>query len=141
MNRMITIACLVIAALVNVAGYAWNLYDRWVWFDEILHAFTLFTLTLALALVLAGVVLTGVRQHAGLYVLVVLLIGLGIGALWEVAEWGYDHLRVPDVIQGKTDTIIDLIMDGLGALLAGVFSLALLRRSEPPVQRQADRAV
>ncbi len=54
-------------------------------------------------------------------------VGLAIGALWEVAEWGFDRIAPGDVIKGKHDTIIDILMDTAGAVLAGPLALILGR--------------
>ncbi len=83
----------------NAAGHVLDLHARFWWFGRILHACTVFALTFWLA----------------------------VGALWEVAEWGFDRIAPGDVIKGKHDTIIDIVMDTLGALLAGVASLNSLR--------------
>jgi len=48
---------------------------------------------------------------------------LAIGALWEVAERGFDRVAPGDVIKGKHDSIIDAVMDTFGALAAGGASL------------------
>ena len=85
-NRAIVWVFVVIAILVNVAGYALNLYDRFGWFDEVIHTYTSFTLTLLLALLLYGDVLSGVRRSPLLLVLTVASLGIAIGALWEIAE-------------------------------------------------------
>ena len=56
---------------------------------------------------------------------VVLLAGLGIaiGALWEVAEWAFDAIAPGDVIKGKNDTLIDVLMDTAGAVAAALLAL------------------
>ena len=72
-------------------------------------------------------VLRGGPGRDALIVLMIASVGLAIGALWEVAEWGFDRIAPGDVIKGKHDTIIDIVMDTLGALLAGVASLNSLR--------------
>ncbi len=58
-----------------------------------------------------------------------LLAGLGvaIGAVWEVAEWGADLVLAGDVIKGKHDTIMDLIMDTAGAAAAAILAVRFLR--------------
>ncbi len=40
----------------------------------------------------------------------------------------YDRIVRPNAIHGKFDTIVDLIMDTLGALAAGVVCLKMLRK-------------
>jgi VanZ family protein len=120
---------LTVAILVNAAGYILDLYDRFWWFDDAVHAYTSFTLSLLLALLLYGRVLDGARTHSVLFVLAVAVLGGGIGALWEIAEWGYDQWVPENAILGKTDTIIDLILDTIGSLAAGLVSLWMIRSS------------
>lgn len=120
---------LTVAILVNAAGYILDLYNRFWWFDDAVHAYTSFTLSLLLALLLYGRVLDGARTHSVLFVLAVAVLGGGIGALWEIAEWGYDQWVPENAILGKTDTIIDLILDTIGSLVAGLVSLWMIRSS------------
>ena len=112
----------------NAAGYALDLYARFWWFDRILHACTILAATLWLALFVCRRVLLGGHGGDGaLLVLVIASVGLAVGALWEVAEWAFDRIAPGDVIKGKNDTIIDIVMDTFGALAAGVASLRFLR--------------
>lgn len=117
-----------VAVLANIAGYRFDLYDRWGWFDKVLHAYTLFAITFVVGLWTYGRVLTGVQQHPLLLVVVLSSIGVGIGGLWEVAEWAFDQVVRGNVIQGKFDTITDLIVDTVGAVVAGVVIVRLHRR-------------
>ena len=116
----------VIAILVNIAGYLWDLYQQFWWFDEVLHAYTTFALTLPLALLLYGVVLSGAKDRPILFILTVACLGVTIGAIWEIAEWAYDQMVPENAILGKTDTVIDLIMDLAGALAAGLVSRGIV---------------
>ena len=126
-NRAIVWVFVVIAILVNAAGYVLNLYDRFVWFDEVIHTYTSFTITLLLALLLYGDVLSGVRKSPVLLVLTVASLGIAIGALWEIAEWVYDQMVPENAILGKTDTMIDLVLDSLGALAAGIVGIVMIK--------------
>ena len=119
-NRTLVWILLAAAALANIAGYILNLYQQFWWFDEVLHAFTIFAITLLLGLRVYGMVLTGARSHGLLLILVIASIGLAIGGLWEVAEWAYDQMVASNVIKGKQDTIVDLIVDTVGAVAAGI---------------------
>ncbi len=127
-NRIIAWWLLAIAVLANIAGYVFNLYRQFVWFDEVVHAYTIFAITLVLALFLYGAALTGAGDHTLLLVLVIASVGLALGALWEVAEWAYDQVVSGNAIKGKTDTIIDMIVDTLGALVAGWLASWMVRR-------------
>jgi len=122
-----TIAAL--GAIAALAGVVFNLYARFHWFDELVHAYNFFALALLVAVYAYGAVLTGAREHGFLFVLIVAFVGLGLGALWEILEFAYDHFVVkPNAILPKRDTIIDLALDTAGATVAGLVRLAMLRR-------------
>ena len=126
-NQAIVLGCLVIAMLANIAGYVWNLYNQIRLFDEILHAFTTFALTLPIALLLYQVILIGANSRPILFILTVACLGLAIGAVWEIAEWAYDQIVPGNVILGKNDTIIDLMVDTIGSIIAGIVSVGMVR--------------
>lgn len=119
---------LAIAVAANAAGYFLNWFGQIAWYDDVVHGYTIFALTLVLALYLYGASLIGAVDHALLFVLTAASIGLAIGGLWEVAEWAYDQwFASGNAIQGKRDTILDLVWDSLGALAAGVVARAMAR--------------
>jgi VanZ family protein len=126
-GRVIAWALLVTLGAVNVAGYAFDLYLQFWWFDRVLHACTVLAVTLWLALFVFGRALKGERRYGFLIVLLVASLGIAVGALWEVAEWGFDQIAPGDFINGKHDTVIDIIMDTAGAVLAGTLALTLAR--------------
>jgi hypothetical protein len=119
---------LAIAIAANAAGYFLNWFGQIPWYDDVLHGYTIFALTLLLALYMYGASITGASGHAFLFVLTVASVGLAIGGLWEVAEWAYDQAVAPgNAILGKIDTILDLVWDSIGALVAGVVALAMAK--------------
>lgn len=126
-DRRIAWVLIALAVIANAAGYVFGLWDRPVWFDEVVHGYTIMALTLLLALYLYGRVYTGARTHALLLTLAIASLGVGIGAVWEVAEWAYDQWAAGNVILGKWDTITDLGYDTLGALIAGAAATAMVR--------------
>lgn len=116
------------AAAANAAGYFLNWFQQFAWYDDVVHGYTIFALTLVMALYLYGAALVGASGHGVLFVLTAASVGLAIGGLWEVAEWSYDQwFAQGNAIQGKTDTILDLVWDSIGALAAGVVALAMAR--------------
>ena len=119
---------LVAGLAASVAGSFWNLYDKIFWYDEVVHGYNFFALTLVVAVYAYGTVLTGAEEHKLLLVLAVGGLGLALGALWEIAEWTYDQFVRPNAILPKTDTILDLIVDTIGALAAGIVRLRMLRK-------------
>jgi hypothetical protein len=112
----------VMAGLANAAGLAWDLYPKLWWFDEAVHLYTLFALTLLLGTLSRRSLLADANEHRLLAVLAIASFGITIGVIWEVWEWGYDQFTSGNSIEGKTDTMIDLIMDSIGAVIAGWLS-------------------
>ncbi len=130
-NQTIAWGLLAVAVLADIAGLVFNLYEKLWWFDKAVHAYFFFSLALVLALYAYGVALTGARDHGLLVVLTVGVLTLGLGGLWEIGEWAYDQVVSPQsVIQGKTDTIIDLMMDTIGGLVAGFVTLRMVEKRE-----------
>ena len=125
-GRRIAWGLAAVLTLVNVAGYVFDLYARYWWFDRVLHAATILALTYWSAVFVLRRVLTGVGRHRLLLAVVIACVGVAVGAWWEVAEWGFDRVAPGDVIKGKYDTIIDLVMDTLGAALGAWMSLRAL---------------
>lgn len=115
--------------LANAAGYAFDLYARFWWFDRVLHAATILAPTYWIAMFGLRHVLAGTDRHRLLLATVITCVGVGLGAWWEVAEWGFDQVAPGNVIKGKDDTIV---MDTLGATLAAWASLCALRSAKAP---------
>ena len=106
-----------LAGAINAAGYVFNLWTTPAWFDEAVHVFTPFSIVAALAWILVkrDKALPSVRP--GSYFLKIVLLGLAVGIAWEGFEW------LIGIIGGTRDTVIDLAMDTLGAVLAALFCL------------------
>lgn len=113
------------AAALNVLAYALSLYEL-AWFDEALHAFTLFALTFIVACLLRRD-LAAARMLP--YCAILVACGLALGTLWEFAEWGYDMFSRGNSILGKQDTMVDLVLDTVGAVLAALLALARARQA------------
>ncbi|MGA7932656.1 MAG: hypothetical protein WCA35_03675 [Kovacikia sp.] len=113
----------VVAALLNAGGWVWGWFHVPGPYDEITHAFTIFAITLALSFFAYHPMWSVFRQHTRLYLLTIASFGIAIGALWEVAEW------LTGVIGNIDDTVTDLMMDALGAGIASLSSLWVLRSS------------
>lgn len=119
-----------LAILANVLGYTSSLYEQWWWFDRVLHAFTIGVITLWLGLFLFLDVLRPENAKSLRGFLLLLTVGVAVGAIWEVAEWAFDAFASGDVIKGKHDTILDIIMDTLGASVAAIIAMACIGRRD-----------
>lgn len=116
-----------VAAVANIAALYFNWYE-WSWFDEGIHLYSFFAIALVVAL---HVYAEDLAHRKALLVFTVLCVGLALGVVWEWAEWAYDRLSGPqNLIHGKADTLMDLMMDGIGAVVAGIVAAALVRRPE-----------
>ena len=113
----------VIAALLNAGGWIGLFYQPGP-YDEIVHAYTTFSITLALSFIVYQPMLPLFRNHRWLYILTIISFGLAIGALWEVFEW------LTATINSLDDTIVDLIMDAIGAIAASLVSLRALKEQK-----------
>jgi len=121
----------------NAAGYLFDLYQQFWWFDRVLPACTILALTLWLAIFVRARALKGGAGQGLLVILILASVGIAIGALWEVAEWGFDQIAPGNVIKGKHDTILDIIMDTAGAVAASLLAWRFLRQTEQPAPEGA----
>lgn len=104
-----------IAGAANSAGYILNLWHQPMWFDEVAHAYTGFAGCAAIGWYLMAGTALSPRDRAMHFVLAVAGIGLVLGIAWEVFEW------LVGIINGWADTLIDIVMDVIGAVAAGLF--------------------
>lgn len=131
-GRAVAWIMLAIAIVANILGYTSSLYQQWWWFDRVLHGYTLWAGTLWLGVFVFAPVIRPEHARSLRAFLVILAVGVAVGALWEIAEWAFDQFASGDVIKGKQDTILDIIMDTLGALLAAAMTMASVDRRDHP---------
>ena len=72
--------------------------------------------------------------------ILILFVTLGVGALWEISEYAVDHLlgRATQGSPGMSpldDTMIDLVLDGVGGVVAAVLGPLYMRYSARSRQR------
>lgn len=111
-----------LAALAGALGYAFDLFGEIVPYDELIHAFTTFSVSLAFYFLFYGGAVPERRVVA--LATSVFTLGVTVGAYWEIFEWFF---------VGKytmADTIGDLLVDSTGALAAALVALALRRRGD-----------
>jgi hypothetical protein len=109
-------------ALAGALGYAFDLFGEIVPYDELTHAFTTFSVSLAFYFLFYGGAVPERRAIA--LATSVFTLGVTVGAYWEIFEWFF---------VGKytlADTISDLLVDSAGALGAALVALALRRSGD-----------
>lgn len=119
----------------EIHGY----YTRFWWWDIALHScsgFLLGIIGFLLVYVLNETEEIGVHMKPGFVALFAFLFAVGIGAMWEIFEFGMDSLFAMNMQKemlgdpsGLTDTMWDLIVDTLGALIISVLGYSYIKTS------------
>jgi hypothetical protein len=113
----------VAAAIINAAGWVWDLYRRIPGYDEAAHFYTSFAVTLSLSYLVYRRVREPFREHRLHFVLVIASFGISLGAFWEIFELL--------VLKELLNPVVDIIMDSLGAVLAGIGAAVSLGLEQP----------
>lgn len=135
--------CLALLAAMWAAAQQW--YTSIVWMDEVVHLVTTGAAAAAAYLMLAQLeMLPGIEeqlQAARRFSLVLLLTitGLGLAAVWEFLEWVGQQLAPQDMHVGYGDTILDMMLGGVGSFLAGVLLLLWARSRQQQRRPTAGR--
>jgi hypothetical protein len=117
-------------------GNWFGLYARIPWYDKALHLSSSTLVGVIGFLTVYVVHLTGrTRFHPWLDGLAILLVTLGVGAVWEIGEYAVDRLlgRATQSAPSFTaldDTMIDLILDALGGVLGALGGARYIRSSQ-----------
>jgi VanZ family protein len=115
-------ALVLAVALLDAAGFAWGLYDRIPPYDELAHFFTSIAVSITIAYLLFDSEAIGLARAPAVFIVTVAGLTLGVGAMWEIIEW------LGGFIGSRLDTLTDLILDAVGALIGASISVRLLRR-------------
>jgi hypothetical protein len=132
----------VVAMVFTGWGEALGLYDAYGWYDRVVHFWVpaLGAPVVYIALARAEVLpdprapSRGLRRYAGIAT-VTFALGLAIGALWEIVEWGSDGMLGSNLSEGNDDTVGDLIADTLGSALGAAQLVAWTRYGWGSVRR------
>ncbi|MFN2436577.1 MAG: hypothetical protein ABR513_05760 [Desulfotignum sp.] len=127
----------------EIHGY----YTRYWWWDIALHTGSGILLGIVgflLVHVLNETEDIGVHLKPGFVALFAFLFAVGMGALWEIFEFGMDSFfgtnmqkKMLDDPSGLTDTMWDLIVDTLGAMVIAVIGYGYIKtaRNESFLER------
>jgi hypothetical protein len=132
---------LVLALTLQAWGEALGLYDSIAWFDNVVHFTLPFFGAPTLYIVLARLDVvpdpkdeTHVRHYVGIAI-VAFALGVALGGLWEIAEWGSDNMLGSRLQIDNDDTVGDLIADSLGAACGSGLLVCWARWSWGSVRR------
>ncbi len=120
-------------------GEVHDYYARFWWWDIVLHSssgFLLGIIGFLLVYVLNETEEIELHMKPGFVAFFAFLFAVGIGALWEIFEFGMDQLFSMNMQKGMlgdasglTDTMLDLIVDTLGALVISVLGYGYIKTS------------
>jgi hypothetical protein len=113
---------LIVAMTLVGWGEVLGIYDSWRYYDNVVHTTVPLLLTglIYVCLIRLDVVpelrdLNSTSQRVGFFINV-LMMGMAIGAAWEIVEWTLDTTTGSQLIISTTDTATDLIWDTIGSL-------------------------
>ncbi len=110
----LVITCLTTLVLGAVLGWGLSFYDRIWWYDDAIH----FLFSFVGVMGVARLALHRFRADVAALLLSALWLSwLGIGALWEIAEWSSDQLQATRHSRGYADTMSDMILNSAGSAL------------------------
>lgn len=113
----------VVAAVVNAAGWVWNEYKTIFGYDEFAHLFTTFAVTLSLGFLIYWRMQHHFYDHQFHFFLVIASFGISLGTFWEIFEL--------TLLGRLLDPVNDLVMDSIGAILAGIAAPWLMGAQKP----------
>jgi hypothetical protein len=122
-------------------GRLLDLYETLPFYDKVIHFGNSGLLAIVSFLAIYALRMTcRIRTGFVVNLTAIFLLTLGAGALWEIVEFGVDAAlgagaQGSPVMAPLDDTMWDLILDGLGGLLGGLFGALYMRRSKRSLAR------
>lgn len=127
-------------------GYLFGLYDEVSFFDKGLHFIDSALIGfVAFLIVYVAHFIRHDRSHPWIDGIAIFFITLGLGALWEIAEFASDqlfgaHTQGSPNMSPLADTMWDLIVDGGGGVLAAVIGPLYMHASKRSRERVKEYA-
>lgn len=119
----------VIAIYIDALSDIFSFYTRWIWFDQVMHFLSGCLIALIVLLVLQKIVkakkiILG-KFGQGLFTWT---IALSIGSFYEMVEYTEDYLTGSNRLGDGFDTVNDLFLGGLGALIV-IFIFFIIKKN------------
>jgi hypothetical protein len=132
-------ATILLATWSGVAG----LYEAITWWDIMVHFVTAGSSAAVLYLLLASIEITpgspvGKALPSRSIVVLTFAFGITVAVLWEFAEWAGNAFISKGIHVGYVDTLIDIAVGGVGAIIAGIL-LAVWKDQTSTIQSSAKR--
>lgn len=134
----ITILLFVYASL--ILGEFGEFYVKFPWWDNMLHSFSGFALAMAVFSTMLWLYQDPNQLghlSPGLLILFSFCFAVACGAIWEILEFSSDRIFDTDMqrwkigeMAGLMDTMTDIIMDTIGAIVSSIIGYAYLKRTK-----------
>ncbi len=117
-------------------GEVHRFYDRYWWWDSLLHAGAGFALgIIGFAIMYVLFKSNKIKASASMIAFLAFCFAVAMGTLWEIFEFTMDtifglNMQKTHIGTGVTDTMYDLIIDSLGALVASIAGYFYLKKGD-----------
>jgi hypothetical protein len=126
----LTVISVWILLILQLFAMEFHLYWIFKWFDILMHGIGGIAVGFFMGALLVRFKPV-VLSHHGLYIILVVGGALFVGLAWESIELFLDLYMKAQVHQlSVSDTILDLVMDGVGAYIAGVLGVIMVKKYE-----------
>ena len=117
-----------LAIFLHIFGMEFGIYDKFYYYDSILHTFS--SMVLATLIMVSLFVIernySKIQMSINLIALFTVFTTMALGVVWEIGEFLMDQFLGTTTQPDLYDTMMDLILDTLGAIIVVVvFTLAL----------------
>ncbi len=111
-----------LALFLHVAGGVFGLYGKFEWWDTMTHFVSTFMLAVVglTVIYLMHVYWDGLKMDIRAIMVFTVFIGAFLGGVWEILEWSADQMFGTSEQHGLDDTMKDLVMDLVGAMIAAM---------------------
>lgn len=120
---------IVFAALINTGVWILNGSEEFFLLDEVTHLYTAFSATFFIGFLMLKRSKTLFTSYPFFSLISLVSLGITIGVLWEIYEWTAWYFFPGYEIDPLTDAITDLILDGIGAIIAAALVKLLHQQS------------
>lgn len=121
-----------VSLYLHVMGHVGGYYVLFApYYDKLTHLVS--SVTVALLAFFAAVLAEhqgDIRLTRAAIVIFILTFTLAAGAAWEIYEFTFDQTLGTDLQHGNTNTMVDLIVDLIGAVIVAIFAAIALAREE-----------
>lgn len=131
-----------LAFFLHIGGLAFGWYNKFKFYDVVLHIYgTMLIALLGFMFVYTLYYLGKIKLSLRMIGIFTFIFAMAIGGLWEIAEFTTDHVLGTNAQMGSlTDTMGDLIFDGVGGILVAFFGMWYVQKTpEKRINQQIAR--